>query len=67
MSADNSNSEVPVSYRTVQIERTLEDHEGRISRNEQFRLMAQGALAVVSFGLGSGFVLAIVLYILGLL
>lgn len=56
--------EVPVTYRTMQIEETLKSHEIRISSNEKFRLMAQGAIAVLAFMFGAGGIGALILYII---
>ena len=41
------------------IDDTLEHHEERITKNEEFRLMAKGAIIVISAILGSGFGFAI--------
>lgn len=48
------------------IDEELDDHEVRITRNEKFRYLVTGALMVVSFMLGSGFIAALFMNIVGI-
>ncbi|UBF23165.1 hypothetical protein M1M34_gp014 [Haloarcula tailed virus 2] len=71
MPSENESSRFNADYVTVYegdaMKEVIDDHEERISTNEQFRLMAKGALIVISFILGSGFGLTIIAYMLGLI
>lgn len=62
MSDSNDNL---LSVKQEQIQKVLEDHEPRITENEKFRLRMQGAIAVVGFALGGGFVTTILLWLAG--
>lgn len=55
-----------------EVYRRLNEHEDvhesfdrRISRNEEWRLQMQGALKFAAFALGSGFVTAVALFLIG--
>lgn len=45
----------------------LSDHEARITENERFRLRMQGAIGVIGFAIGGGFVTTVLLYMLGVI
>ena len=46
---------------------TLADHETRITENERFRLRMEGAIAVIGFAIGGGFVTTLILYGIGII
>lgn len=55
------------TYEGEVIKNKLNDHEERITVNERFRLMARGALMVISAILGTGFGFTILAYMIGMI
>lgn len=54
-------------YRLRALNTSLAEQERRITRLEEFTLMAKGALAIIGFIVGSGFGTAVILFALGVI
>ena len=55
------------AYEGEVIKSRIEDHEERITVNEQYRLMAKGAMFIIASILGTGFGFTVIAYIVGMI